>query len=130
MTTDADHVYSSGASQFCSQLLTSLPAGNSLLPPERLNWFRPVRSFPAQTLLRITRLEPFDLMNCFFLKSANNRLTVSRVVPIISAISSCVSTKCRCREWFEFPRSADQPSSSLANFCPGELASPRVRISS
>lgn len=39
-------------------------------------------------LLRINRVEPFTCSNCFLLKSENRRLTVSRVVPIISAISS------------------------------------------
>jgi len=41
-------------------------------------------------LLRITRVDPFTCSSCFFLKSENNRLTVSRVAPIISAISSYV----------------------------------------
>ena len=47
--------------------------------------------FSSATRLRITSVAPFDCMSCFFLNSEKRRLTVSRVVPMISAISSCVS---------------------------------------
>src|SRR5579864_1488376 len=45
------------------------------------------------TLLRITRVEPLDCTIWRFFKSANNRVTVSREVPIIWAISSWVSAR-------------------------------------
>ena len=75
-------------------------------------------------------VEPFNCTNCFFLKSENKRLTVSRVVPIISAISSCVSVNLKCVGSFAFPALGDQESSSFANFSEGELDKPKVRISS
>src|SRR5713101_6621794 len=65
-----------------------------------------------------------------WLRSQNRRLTVSRVVPIISAISSCVSVNVRCAGSLAFPPLGDQESSSFANFSEGELVSPSVRISS
>jgi len=49
----------------------------------------------SAALLRITRFEPLDSMICRFLRSANSRVTVSRDVPIICAISSCVSANLR-----------------------------------
>jgi len=39
-------------------------------------------------LFRINKVDPFDITICRFFKSANNRVTVSREVPIICAISS------------------------------------------
>ena len=44
--------------------------------------------FSRAGLFRMINVDPFNCNNCFFLESANRRLTVSRVVPIISAISS------------------------------------------
>ena len=41
-------------------------------------------------------VDPFICSNCFLLNSENKRLTVSREVPIISAISSCVSVSLMC----------------------------------
>ena len=75
------------------------------------------------------RVEPFNCNNYFFLKSENRRLTVSRVVPIISAISSCVGVNVRCASLFAFPKLGDQES-SFVNFSEGALKSPSVRISS
>ena len=43
--------------------------------------------FSSANLLRITSVAPFACINCFFLNSENSRLTVSRVVPMISAHS-------------------------------------------
>ena len=37
---------------------------------------------------RITSVDPSSRINCFFFKSLNNRVTVSRDAPIICAISS------------------------------------------
>src|ERR1700688_3834730 len=86
--------------------------------------------FSRAGLLRMIKVEPFNCNNCFFLKSENRRLTVSRVVPIISAISSCVSVNFRCAGSVAFSALGDQESSSFANFSEGELVKPRVRISS
>jgi len=44
--------------------------------------------FSSAGRFRITSVEPLSCSSCRFLKSENNRLTVSRVVPMISAISS------------------------------------------
>jgi hypothetical protein len=44
--------------------------------------------FSSAGRLRMSSVDPFSCSSCFFLNSENNRLTVSRVVPIISAISS------------------------------------------
>ena len=76
------------------------------------------------------RVDPLNCNNCFFLKAENKRLTVSRVVPIISAISSCVSVNFRCAGSVAFSALDDQESSSFANFSEGELVNPKVRISS
>ena len=45
-------------------------------------------SFSSAALLRMVKVAPFNCTICFFLNCENKRLTVSRVVPIISAISS------------------------------------------
>ena len=47
-------------------------------------------------LLRMISVDPFICSSCFLLNSENKRLTVSREVPIISAISSCVSVSVMC----------------------------------
>ena len=46
------------------------------------------RNCSSAALFLMVRVAPFTCRNCFFLNSENRRLTVSRVVPIISAISS------------------------------------------
>jgi hypothetical protein len=76
------------------------------------------------------KVDSFNCNNCFFLKSENSRLTVSRVVPIISAISSWVSINFRCAGSVAFSALGDQESSSFANFYEGELVKPKVLISS
>jgi len=47
-------------------------------------------SSSSAALLRINSVEPLRCAICRFLNSVNRRVTVSREVPIISAISSCV----------------------------------------
>jgi len=44
--------------------------------------------FSSAGRLRMTSVAPFSCSNCFFLKSEKRRLTVSRVVPMSSPISS------------------------------------------
>jgi len=82
------------------------------------------------SLLQMVSVEPFTCSHCFFLKSENNRLTVSRVVPIISAISSCVSVILICDVFAASFESGDHESNNFANFSAGEVVRPRVRISS
>src|SRR5579864_1694764 len=79
---------------------------------------------------RMISVDPFSCRSCFLLNSENSRLTVSRVVPIISAISSCVSVSFTCVPLSLLVDFGDHDSSSLANFSDGEVANPSVRISS
>src|SRR5208337_4616250 len=83
----------------------------------------------SAALLRMIRVAPFSCTSCFFLNCENRRLTVSRVVPMISAISSCVSVTFTCRG-SPLTVVLDHPSSNFANLSEGELVSPRVRIPS
>ena len=76
------------------------------------------------------RVEPFNCSNCFFLNSEKSRLTVSRVVPIISVISAWVRVSLTCEPLPVPCESEDQERSNFANFSSGEVVSPRVRISS
>src|SRR5438270_4146793 len=78
--------------------------------------------FSRATRLRITRVAPRNCINCFFLNSENKRLTVSRVVPMISAISSWVSVSFTWDEPSSCVDLVDHESSSLANFSEGEAA--------
>src|SRR5579864_4193909 len=86
--------------------------------------------FSSAKRLRMTSVAPFICINCFFLNSENRRLTVSRVVPIISATSSCVIVSFTCADPSSWAVLVVHESSSLANFSDGETASPNVRISS
>jgi len=83
--------------------------------------------FSKAALLRITRVAPVNCSNCRLLNSENRRVTVSRVVPIISPISSCVSVTFTCKG---SPLAAvlDHSNNSLASRSEGELLSPSVRI--
>src|SRR5271157_334978 len=84
----------------------------------------------SAALLRISRVEPFDCTICRRLRSANSRVTVSREVPIICAISSCVSASLRRgSDLAVSPFLVLHSSSSLASFSPAEWESPRARIS-
>jgi hypothetical protein len=65
--------------------------------------------------LRITRVEPSKRISCFFLRSLNSRVTVSRDAPIICALSSCVSPELT-RTSLPLPVGGVQDSSSLASF--------------
>src|SRR5438552_16741685 len=87
-------------------------------------------SFSNDMRLRMRRVDPLSCSNCFFLNSENSRLTVSRVVPMISAISSWVSVSLTCEEPSVCGVLVDHDKRSLANFSEGELLRPRVRISS
>src|SRR5438477_11573342 len=81
-------------------------------------------------LLRITRVEPFDCTIWRFFKSAKSRVTVSRDVPIICAISSWVRASFKRGSCF-----ADSPflelhsSKSLASFSDAEWDKPSERTS-
>src|ERR1700726_389149 len=86
--------------------------------------------FSNANRLRITSVAPFICISCFFLNSENSRLTVSRVVPMISATSSWVSVSLTCAEPSSCAVLLDQESNSFANFSDGETESPSVRISS
>jgi hypothetical protein len=57
---------------------------------DREHLFYAVISDSSAMRLGITKVEPFCWIRCCFLKPANRRLTVSREVPIICPISSCV----------------------------------------
>ena len=52
--------------------------------------------FSSSGLLRITTIDPLNCSNCFFLNLENRRLTVSRIVPRISEISSWVRVSLTC----------------------------------
>src|SRR5436305_14379308 len=80
--------------------------------------------------LRMSSVDPLSCSSCFFLNSEKRRLTVSRVVPMISAISSWVSVSLTCDEPSLGVPFVDQESSNFANFSEGEVVRPRVRISS
>src|SRR4051812_45211757 len=98
----------------------------------------PEHSFPYDALaidfnavlFRINNVEPFDITIWRFFKSANKRVTVSRDVPIICAISSCVSASFRRGSTlFASPVFVLQSSSSLASFSAAECDKPSDRIS-
>src|SRR5579864_655731 len=93
------------------------------------HWPRPGTHYDWQIFsnaqrLRITSVPPFICISCFFLNSENSRLTVSRVVPMISATSSCVSASLTCAEPSSCAVLLDQESNSFANFSDGETESP------
>jgi acyl-CoA hydrolase len=100
----------------------------------RLQHFYELNIFFSAAGLRMIRVAPFNCTSCFFLNCENKRLTVSRVVPMISAISSCVSVSFTCTgsPFGNSPLhdSLHQPNSNFANLSEGELLSPSVRIPS
>ena len=61
-------------------------------------------------------VDPLSCSSCFFLNSENSRLTVSRVVPMISAISWCVSVSFTSIPPSPFGDFGVHDSRSLANF--------------
>jgi hypothetical protein len=73
-------------------------------------------------------VDPFSCRSCFLLNSEKSRLTVSRVVPMISAISSCVSVSFTCVPLSLLANFGDHDRSNLANFSDGEVVNPNVRI--
>ena len=78
--------------------------------------------------MRITSMDPSSRMNCFFFRSLNSRVTVSREEPIICAISSCVSPE-EMRTSFPFSRMGIQESSNYANLPADERAITRSWMS-
>src|SRR5437660_8908776 len=81
-------------------------------------------------LLRITRVEPFDCTIWRFFRSAKRRVTVSRDVPIICAISSWVSASLtRGSTFADSPLRELHSTKSLASFSPAECERPRLRTS-
>jgi hypothetical protein len=79
---------------------------------------------------RMKMFEPFTSMIFLFLKSLRIRVTVSLVVPIICAISSCVrSTTRRIPVDVYSPLLALQSRRSLASFSDVVWDKPRDRIS-
>src|SRR5579884_2924631 len=94
-------------------------------------WFRQlvVIAFSA-ALFRIRSVEPLDCTICRRFKSANKRVTVSREVPIICAISSWVRASFSRGSCFAASPFRDVHSrSSLASFSPAECDSPSDRTS-
>ncbi len=81
-------------------------------------------------LLRINSVEPLACTICRFFRSANSRVTVSREVPIICAISSCVSASfTRGSLLVASPLRILHSSRSFASFSPAECDKPSERIS-
>src|ERR1019366_5819279 len=90
---------------------------------------RKARTFSA-ALFRMRRVEPFFYTICRFLRAANKRVTVSRDVPIICAISSWVSASLkRGSALAASPFCTLQSNSSFASLSAAEWGSPIARIS-
>ena len=76
--------------------------------------------------LGITRVDPVCWMRCCFLKPAKSRLTVSREVPIICPISSCVSASFI---WLGFLASvfwSSHPTKQASKFFAGRVGKDQV----
>lgn len=107
-----------------------IPAARNILPTQHdcSETTQDGTIFSSAGRLRIMSVDPFRCSNCLFLNSANRRLTVSRVVPIISAISSSVNVSLTCIEPSFCAFLLDQERRRWANFSEGEVARPSVRI--
>ena len=75
---------------------------------------------------RITNVDPSSRINCFFFRSLNNRVTVSRDAPIICAISSCVSPERTRISFNPFVAGGVQDNSNVASLPADDRA--RIKI--
>lgn len=74
-------------------------------------------------------VDPFTVSKFFFFRSAKARVTVSLVVPIFCAISSCVKLRVTLMGLFSDLWSAIRSSRNPASFSSAECDSPMARIS-